>query len=63
MDDPAQLDAFLLGEVRSIEVPGSRRRLLYDPMRRTAVGISRLGTREAVAAGAYAFALRELDKR
>jgi hypothetical protein len=32
-------------------------------MRRAAVGISRLATSEAVAVGAYAFALRELDKR
>jgi hypothetical protein len=30
-------------------------------MRRTAVGISRLGTSEAVAVGAYAYALRRLD--
>ena len=63
IDDPAERDAFLRGEVRSIEVPGSDRRILYDPMRRTAVGISRLGTSEAVAVGAYAFALRQLDRR
>jgi hypothetical protein len=63
IDDPAERDAFLRGEVRGIEVPGSDRRILYDPMRRTAVGISRLGTSEAVAVGAYAFALRQLDRR
>src|ERR1035441_9050237 len=63
IDDPAERDAFLRGEVRGIEVPGSGRRILYDPMRRTAVGISRLGTSEAVAVGAYAFALRQLDRR
>jgi glucokinase len=63
IDDPAEREAFLRGELRSIEVPGSGRRILYDPMRRTAVGISRLGTSEAVAVGAYAFALRQLDRR
>jgi glucokinase len=63
IDDPAEHEAFLRGELRSIEVPGSGRRILYDPMRRTAVGISRLGTSEAVAVGAYAFALRQLDRR
>jgi glucokinase len=34
----------------------------YDPMARTGVGMSRLGTSEAVAIGAYAFALHKLDK-
>jgi glucokinase len=62
IDDPAEREAFLRGEVCSIEVPGSGRRILYA-MRRAAVGISRLATSEAVAVGAYAFALRELDKR
>ena len=35
----------------------------YDPLRRIGVGISRLGTSEAVAIGAYAFALRKLDAK
>jgi glucokinase len=61
LDDPVERESFLRGEVRTVEVPGSGRRISYDPMRRTAVGITRLGTSEAVAVGAYAFALRELD--
>jgi glucokinase len=60
--DAAQREQFLRGEVRTVEVPGSGRRISYDPMRRTAVGISRLGTSEAVAVGAYAYALRQLDR-
>jgi glucokinase len=36
------------------------RKLVYDPLQRTAVGISRLGTSEAVAIGAYAYALHQL---
>jgi glucokinase len=63
IEDPLERQNFLRGVVRSIEVPGSARRIFYDPMRRTAVGITRLGTSEAVAVGAYAFALRELDAR
>jgi glucokinase len=35
----------------------------YDPLQRIGVGMSRLGTSEAVAIGAYAFALRKLDKQ
>jgi glucokinase len=34
--------------------------LQYDPLQRLGVGMSRLGTSEAVAIGAYAFALKSL---
>lgn len=63
IEDPAERDSFLTGEVREITVPGSTRKIQYDPMQRTAVGISRLGTSEAVAIGAYAFALRSLERK
>ncbi|HUB31513.1 MAG TPA: ROK family protein [Bryobacteraceae bacterium] len=59
-EDPAGRECFLHTEARALEVPGSGRALRYDPVRRTAVGITRLGTSEAVAVGAYAFALRRL---
>ena len=61
LEDPSQRESFLRGEVRTVEVPGSSRKIVYDPMRRTAVGLTRLGTSEAVAVGAYAFALRDLE--
>ncbi len=61
IEDPSQRDRFLSGETRQIRVPGSGRTVVYDPVARTAIGISRLGTSEAVAIGAYAFALRRLD--
>lgn len=60
IEDPAQSRAFLASEVRELTVPGSGRKVSYDPVPRTAVGISRLGTSEAVAIGAYAFALAQL---
>jgi len=63
IEDSAERDSFLKGEVREITVPGSTRKIRYDPMQRTAVGISRLGTSEAVAIGAYAFALRSLERK
>ncbi len=61
IEDPGERDIFLRGEVRTISVPGSTRTIQYDPMQCTAVGISRLGTSEAVAIGAYAFALSKLN--
>jgi glucokinase len=60
IEDPDQRAEFLASEVREIAVPGSARRISYDPFKRTAVGISRLGTSEAVSVGAYAFALHRL---
>jgi len=59
--DPAALAQFLHDDTRRVRVPGSARTVVYHPSPRTAVGISRLGTSEAVAIGAYAFALRRLD--
>ena len=59
-EDAAQRAAFLKGDKRVITVPGTIRQIAFDPMPRTAVGMSRLGTSEAVAIGAYAFALAKL---
>jgi len=60
IEDTAQRDVFLRGQALEITVPGSSRKVAYDPLQRTAVGISRLGTSEAVAIGAYAYALHKL---
>jgi len=62
LEDPSQLSRFLKGETRELTVPGSQRRVAYDPLPRIGVGISRLGTSEAVSVGAYALALRKLDR-
>jgi glucokinase len=62
LEDPAQLHQFLQGEAREITVPGSRKKVRYDPLQRTGVGLSRLGTSEATAIGAYSFALRKLEE-
>lgn len=63
LEDPAQMAAFLRGETKELRVPGSERSIRFDGLQRTGVGISRLGTSEATAIGAYAFALNHLDRR
>jgi len=63
LEEPAEREAFLKGETREIAVPGTDRKLKYDPLARVGVGLSRLGTSEAVGIGAYAFALHALDQR
>ncbi len=63
LEDPVQLETFLLGKSREITVPGCFRKIKYDPLPRIGVGVSRLGTSEAVAVGAYAFALNKLNDK
>jgi glucokinase len=61
LEDETGMAAFVRGDVREITVPGTSRKLLYDPLKRIGVGISRLGTSRAVSIGAYAFALHSLE--
>ena len=63
LEVPAEREAFVKGDAREVVVPGSDRKVAYDPLKRVGVGLSRLGTSQAVAIGAYAFALAELDRR
>ena len=60
LEDSSELQVFLKGETREIAVPGSGRKIKYDPLQRVGVGMSRLGTSEAVALGAYAYAVKHL---
>lgn len=62
LEDPAQMAAFLGSERRQVPVPGTDRFVDYDPGKRVGVAISKLGASRAVALGAYAFALNELDR-
>ena len=61
LENENDLSEFCQGENRKITVPGTSQTLDYDPLPRTGVGISRLGTSNAVAIGAYAYALDQLS--
>ncbi len=63
LENNHELMQFIRGDTREIMVPFSGRKIKYDPLKRVGVGITRLGTANAVAIGAYAFALNQLDKR
>jgi glucokinase len=63
LEDAGELAVFLKGGTRELPVPGGKHRIRFDGMQRIGVGISKLGTSEATAIGAYAFALNALDKR
>ena len=60
LEDEHELEEFVKGETRVISIPGTNKTISYDPLKRTGVGISRLGTSKAVGIGAYAYALSQL---
>jgi glucokinase len=61
LEDPGDMKIFLQGEPRELAVPGGNRTVKYDALQRVGVGLSRLGTSEAINLGAYAVALDRLD--
>lgn len=62
LENARDLEKFVRGEAREIVVPFSKRKIRYDPLQRIGVGVTRLGTVNAVSIGAYAFALAQLDR-
>jgi len=61
LEDPKSRQSFCKGSRTMIPVPMSGRHIPYDLMKRIGIGISKLGTSQAVSIGAYAFALDKLD--
>ena len=62
LEDPDELQVFLKGETKRIQIPGTQRFQDYDTMKRIGIGFSTIGTSWAIALGAYNFALNQLDK-
>lgn len=63
LENEKELQRFITGDKREIEVPFSDKKISYDPLQRIGVGVTRLGTSKATSLGAYAFALHELNKK
>lgn len=61
LDNDDEFAQFAAGASRPIKVYGSEDTVIYDPMKRTGVIISKLGASKAISLGAYAFALSSLD--
>ncbi len=61
LTDPEGWDAFLRDDTDLVAIPGSGRMVPYRAGKRTGVALSSLGTGRAVALGAYAYALSEMD--
>lgn len=59
-EDAYQLKQFMKSETIELEHAGLSKTVAYNPHKKTAVGLSRLGTSEAVSIGAYYFAINQL---
>lgn len=61
LDDEKEFAEFAKGDARTLKVYGSDRTVVYDPMKRIGVTISKLGASRAISIGAYSFALSQID--
>ena len=62
LEDEEELEKFLKGGTKEITVYGTDKKLKYDPETRIGVGISKIGTSNAISLGAYAYAINQLHK-
>ncbi len=62
LEDALQLKEFVTGQEKEIAIPFASGKVVYDPLKRSGIGLSRLGTSEAISIGAYAYALNAIDK-
>lgn len=63
LDDPAEFETFARGNTRTVVVRGTNLTVEYDDMKRIGVTFSKLGASRAISAGAYAFALSQIDQQ
>ncbi len=61
LEDDSLFGEFSRGKINEVVVPGSGRRVVYDELPRTGIGLSKLGASRSIALGAYTFALQQLD--
>ncbi len=63
LENPDQCAPFVTGSVKQLTVPGTHKTVPYDSLKRLGIGHAVLDTSEAVAIGAYVFALNQLDSK
>ncbi len=61
LDSPDEAAAFVREKTIQVPIPGTSERTGYDHARQTAVVCSKLGASRAIALGAYAYAIAQLD--
>lgn len=61
LDDPTEFATFAKGHTKTIAVRGTNRTVEFDDMKRIGITFSKLGASRAISAGAYAYALTQID--
>ncbi len=61
LEDESIFTEFATGNIRELKVPFSNRTVTYDERARVGIGLSKLGASRAIALGAYAYALQQLQ--
>lgn len=61
IDDPVSFKSFVSDNTKYVKVPYSSKKVLYNHEKRIPIGVTQLGTSEAICLGAYAMALDALD--
>ena len=59
LDVEAEREAFFKDYSKTIPIPGTDKKISYDPIPRLAVATSKMGASESISLGAYAFALQQ----
>jgi len=63
LDNEEEFADFVKGEQQKMKIYGSEIEVDFDPQKRIGVTVSKMGAGKAIAIGAYAFALDQLDRR
>lgn len=61
LENPEEKKKLLLGNQKEIAIPNTDKKITYDSMLRTGVGVSKNDTAAMIALGAYAYALEKLS--
>ena len=61
LENPDSLKEFLSFKMQELQIPFSEKTIQYNAEKRIGIGLSKLGTSKAIALGAYALALSQLE--
>lgn len=61
LEEKDKMEEFVKDESITIELPGKKKKIGYNPVKKSGVGISKIGTSKAISIGAYVYALSKLD--
>lgn len=62
LENELELKQFIKGDTKELEIHGTTETIKVDPLARIGICLSKLGTNEATAIGAYTYAINQLDR-